>query len=438
MDKTIKKLEITDLTEDGKGVAKKDNIVYFIENATIGEIVDAKIIKEKKNFVEAIKIDSVIKSPYYINPTCTYFYNCDGCNTMDIEYEKELELKVQMVKNKLQRIGKIEISDLKIIKSKNRINFRNKIELKVDELGNVGYYLSRSHRLTPINSCVITGINTNNLIPTLKTHIKELSLKGYDRKTKKGQIKNISIRENKIGELQLTVTVNEYDRQIEELLSKLKDFENLIEIHYSINKDKNTELMKETKLFYRRKEYTDTIGNVKFKISPRSFFQVNREMTKKLYDEAVRQMHLNGDEVILDLYCGIGSTTLYFAQFAKEVIGVEIVKDAIEDAIKNKELNHMTNVKFELGKSEDLVSKYLNKVDILVVDPPRKGLDKKLIEEVSKSTIKKIMYISCNPGTLARDVAYLKDFGFTTEEVKLVDMFSNTMHVETVVLMSRK
>ena len=213
--------------------------------------------------------------------------------------------------------------------------------------------------------------------------------------------------------------------------------ENIIEIHYSINKDPRSEIMKNTILVHRKREYQDNIDNIQFKISPRSFFQTNSLMTGELYKEAVRQMNLTGEEKLLDLYCGIGSTTLYFAKYSKEVIGVEVVKDAVEDANLNAELNEIDNVKFILGKSEDKISKYLKDVDILVVDPPRKGLDKKVIEEVPKSNIEKIMYISCNPSTLARDVALFKEIGFKVREVKLVDMFSNNLHVECIALIQR-
>ena len=216
------------------------------------------------------------------------------------------------------------------------------------------------------------------------------------------------------------------------------EVENIIEIHYSINKDPRSEIMKNTVLIHRKREYKDSIENLKFKISPRSFFQTNSIMTGELYKEAVRQMNLTGEEKLLDLYCGIGSTSLYFAKYAKEVIGVEVVKDAVEDAVLNAELNGIDNVKFILGKSEDKISKYLKDVDILVVDPPRKGLDKKVIEEVSKSNIEKIMYISCNPSTLARDVALFKEIGFEIREIKLVDMFSNNLHVESIASLTRK
>lgn len=225
---------------------------------------------------------------------------------------------------------------------------------------------------------------------------------------------------------------------MEKLFEKLMEVENIIEIHYSINKDPRSEIMKNTVLIHRKREYKDSIENLKFKISPRSFFQTNSIMTGELYKEAVRQMNLTGEEKLLDLYCGIGSTSLYFAKYAKEVIGVEVVKDAVEDAVLNAELNGIDNVKFILGKSEDKISKYLKDVDILVVDPPRKGLDKKVIEEVSKSNIEKIMYISCNPSTLARDVALFKEIGFEIREIKLVDMFSNNLHVESIASLTRK
>lgn len=438
MDKIIENLEIIDITEEGKGVAKASGRVYFVENASLGEVIDAKITKEKKNFMEAAKTRTLKQSPYFVEPICPYFDNCDGCTTMNLSYEKELELKVQMVKDKLERIGKTKVDDIDIIKCPNRKHFRNKIELKVNARGELGYYLSRSHSLVSIDKCIVAGENTNKLIPVIEEKIKEFGLKGYDRKSKSGEIKNITIRENKLGELQVTLTISKLNKKVEKLFLKLMEEENIIEIHYSINKDPCYEIMKNTVLVNRKRKYKDKIENLQFNISPRSFFQTNSIMTKELYKEAVRQMNLTGEEKLLDLYCGIGSTSIYFAQYAKEVIGVEVVKDAVDDAVLNAELNEIDNVKFILGKSEDKISKYLKDVDILVADPPRKGLDKKVIEEVSKSNIEKIMYISCNPSTLARDVALFKEIGFMIREVKLVDMFSNNLHVECVVLMSRE
>ncbi len=437
MDKIIKNLEIIDITEEGKGVAKASGRVYFVENASLGEVIDAKITKEKKNFIEAAKTRTLKQSPYFVEPICPFFENCDGCKTMNLRYEKELELKVQMVKDKLERIGKTKVDDCDIIKCPSRKNFRNKIELKVNEEGKLGYYLSRSHSLVSIDKCIVAGENTNKLIPILEEEIKMLGLKGYDRKSKIGEIKNITIRENKLGELQVTLTLSELNKKVEKLFEKLMEVENVIEIHYSINKDPRSEIMKNTILVHRKREYQDNIDNIQFKISPRSFFQTNSLMTGELYKEAVRQMNLTGEEKLLDLYCGIGSTSLYFAKYSKEVIGVEVVKDAVEDANLNAGLNEINNVKFILGKSEDKISKYLKDVDILVVDPPRKGLDKKVIDEVSKSNIEKIMYISCNPSTLARDVALFKEIGFEIKEVKLVDMFSNNLHVEAIALIQK-
>ena len=438
MDKIIKELEVIDITEEGKGVCKKDNKVYFVENASFGEIVDIKVIKEKKNFAEGIKVKTLRKSDFYEKPDCPYFYNCDGCSTMDIQYEKELDLKVQMVKNKLKRIGKLNLDAIEIIKCPTREGFRNKIELKVNKMGQIGYYRAGSHQLTAIDSCIIAGENTNILIPRLKELIKEHRISGYDRHSKSGEIKNITIRENKKGEIQLILTVRKLTREMEKLLEDIKELDNIIEVHYSINEDSKSEIMKSTTLYFRKKDYTDTIGKLKFTISPRSFFQTNALMTEKLYEEAVKQMKLKGTEKILDLYCGIGSTSLYFGQYARKVVGVEIVRDAVQDANANKEINGLNNVEFVLGKSEDEIARLLDKIDILVVDPPRKGLDRKLIEELSKSKLNKIMYISCNPGTLARDLGLLEEIGFVTRKVKLVDMFVNSMQVETVVLMSRK
>ncbi|WP_100065023.1 23S rRNA (uracil(1939)-C(5))-methyltransferase RlmD [Miniphocaeibacter massiliensis] len=437
----VENLKIIDITEEGNGVAKKDNLVYFAEDTVIDEIVDIEVLEKKKNFIIGKRIRTVEKSSYRINSKCEYAKVCTGCTMQETDYSKELELKKNLVKNQISRIGNFNVDNTNIIGLENPCNFRNKIELKVDSKCNLGYYYKKSHKLISIDKCIVASIAINKVMKKISNLVKKYNIEGYEHKTNKGIIKNITIRSNYLNEIQLTLTVaKENFSNKKELFEELEQIEEIIELYYSVNKKKNNEFMgEEVNLIYSKKEFIDMIGDYKFKISPKSFFQVNSKNTKKLYDIALKQMDLKGTEKLLDLYCGIGTTTIYFGNKTKEAIGVEIVKDAVKDANYNKELNNIKNVKFIHGKSENEIEKLLkDDIDIVVVDPPRKGLDRNLIEILGKSKINKIEYISCNPGTFSRDLKYLKEYEFEIKEIELCDMFPNTMHVECVALIERK
>ena len=436
----IENLEIIDITEQGQGVAKKDDLVYFVEDVVIGEIVNIEVKEKKKNFFIGKKTKTVKSSPYYIESNCKYSKECTGCSLLNTEYSRQLELKRELVKNQISRIGNFNIEEINIKGLENPYYFRNKIELKVDENYNIGYYIKKSHKLVPIEKCLVASKTINNMLEKLLELIKKYELKGYNRKKNTGIIKNITIRSNYLDEIQLTITLSKDKfKNKEEFVNEIFKIEEVIELYFSINNRKNSEVMGEkVKQYFSKKEFTDKIGELEFKISPKSFFQVNSLNTKNLYDIALKQMKLKGRENILDLYCGIGTTTLYFGRNAKTAVGVEIVEDAVKDANVNKKLNNINNVEFVLGKSEEKIEKLLdNNIDIVIVDPPRKGLDKKLVDILGKSKIKKLEYISCNPATLSRDLKYLQEYGFKLKEIELCDMFPHTMHVECVVLMSK-
>ena len=436
----VENLEIIDMSEQGQGIAKKDNLVYFVKNAILGEIVNAKIVEEKKNLVICVKENTLKDSPYYEKSKCEYFEDCSGCTIQNIEYRKQLELKKVSVKNQLQRIGNIEVENLEIKELEDPFNYRNKVELKVDEKSNIGYYYEKSHRLVKIDKCIIANEKINEIIKELSEIIKKYSIKGYNHKFNKGEIKNITIRSNYLNEGQITITTSKKEfKNKEEFFEDIKNIENIVEIYHSVNKKKNSETIgDEIKLISSTKEYRDKIGEYEFKISPKSFFQVNSKNTKNLYDIALKQMKLKGQENILDMYCGIGTTTIYFGKDSKKTIGVEIVPDAIKDGKYNSKLNKLDNIEFVLGKSEEKIEKLLDgSIDIVIVDPPRKGLDKELVEKIGKSKVKRFEYISCNPATLSRDIKILGEFGFKVEEIELCDMFPHTMHVEALTLLSR-
>jgi len=318
----------------------------------------------------------------------------------DITYEKELEIKKNSVLNKLQRIAKLDIKDVDILTNA-EYYYRNKVDLKVEN-GKLGYYNRKTHNLTQISTCKIASKAINEMINWLENQ----DLNG---------ISEIKIRSNYNDEIQISM-----DYLSDEMLENLKSVESIVEIYA---KNKNFDLV------YRKKQFVDKIGDLSFIISPKSFFQVNKYNTSLLYDTAKQMMNASASDRILDLYCGIGTTTMYIGNG----------KDAVKDANQNKKLNNLQSIQFIEEKSENVVGKLTKEpFDIILVDPPRKGMDEKVVEAIIKSTAKKLVYISCDPATLARDLKMLIENGFAVRDVKLVDMFAKTMHVETVVLMSRK
>lgn len=402
------KLEIIDMIDDGRCVAKYEGKTVFVDGGSVGEIIEAKKIKEKKNLIFATKTKTIQQSPHKQEPLCPHFYECDGCSMQDITYEKELEIKKNSVLNKLQRIAKLDIKDVDILTNA-EYYYRNKVDLKVEN-GKLGYYNRKTHNLTQISTCKIASKAINEMINWLGNH----DLNG---------VSEIKIRSNYNDEIQISM-----DYISDEMLENLKTVDKIVEIY---DKNKNFDLI------YRKKQFVDKIGDLSFLISPKSFFQVNKYNTSLLYDTAKQMMNAEANDRILDLYCGIGTTTMYIGN-GNNTIGVEVVKDAVKDANQNKKLNNLESIQFIEEKSENVVGKLTQEhFDVILVDPPRKGMDEKVVDAIIKSTAQKLVYISCDPATLARDLKMLTENGFEVENVKLVDMFAKTMHVETVALLSK-
>lgn len=427
-------LDIIDSTVEGQGIGKSEGRVYFIEGAVPGDRVRVKNVQEKKRILYGETAELLNENPDRTEPFCPYFEECDGCTLQSLKYQAQLDLKRNSVLNAVNRIGGESISDIEIIGMEEPAHYRNKIELKIEK-GRIGYYSRKSHKLVDIESCPVALPVIDENIALLQSVFDEV----YEIPLKEGIIRNITLRSN--GEdLQITVTTMTQDfPKRKELFKAMEKIEALAEIYHSVNKNPRKPGIRNPKLVFQRKEFTESIGSLKFRLSPESFFQVNHYNTIKLYEEARSQMELQGDEKILDLYCGIGTTSLYYAEKASHVTGVEIVSKAIENAKENARLNNINNTDFICGKSEEVIEKLLKEkeFDIIALDPPRKGLDEKVVEVIGKSSIKKVQYISCNPSTMARDIKRLKEYGFELKKIKACDMFSQTMHVECVVLMSR-
>jgi len=438
-------LEIVDINSEGMGVGKYDGFTFFVEGATIGDRVLCEIVKLKKNFGIGKAVDIIKESPYRVASKCEYFGQCGGCELHNLRYNKQLELKTNLVKNKLERIGKLEDVIVKnTIGMDYPYRYRNKEEFKVGKNYQIGYFKRGTHQIYSVEKSIIQKETVDVVIRLIKEYMEKYRVEGYDKKIKKGHIKNIMVRTNRDNQVMvIIVTKSEklpYKKELIEILTSQEEVK--VVSKYQNIKRKDTSVVlgpKEIKL-YGEDKLLDYIGEYKFLISPKSFFQVNPIQTKVLYDKVVEYLNLTGNETVADLYCGIGTISLYISKYAKKVYGVEVVKDAIDDANENKKLNGVDNVEFILGKSENVLPQ-LNKkgikIDAIVVDPPRKGLDRTLIDSILEANPEKIVYVSCNPSTLARDLGYLVGGGYKVVEAQPVDMFPHTMHVESVSLLIR-
>ncbi|NLY66214.1 MAG: 23S rRNA (uracil(1939)-C(5))-methyltransferase RlmD [Tissierellia bacterium] len=438
-------VEIIDLSNEGTGIGKCQGFTFFVEGCTLGDKVLFEITKLKKNYGLGQTIEILERSPYRVDSKCEHLGTCGGCELHNLKYDKQMELKRNIVKNSIERIGKIRDVVVKdTIGMEYPYRYRNKGEFKVGRNYEIGYFKRGSHHIYPIESSIIQKETADEIIRLMKEYMKRYKVEGYDRKRKRGIIKNLIVRTSKDNKVMvIVVTKGKNLPHKEELINIITGQPSLevVSIYQNINPKDTSEILgqKDIKL-YGQDKLVDYIGEYKFLISPKSFFQVNHIQTKVLYDKVVEYLDLKGNEIVADLYCGIGTIAIYISKYAKKVYGVEIVKDAIEDARENLRLNQIDNVDFILGKSEDILPE-LNKkgikFDAIVVDPPRKGLDKVLIDAILEAKPEKIVYVSCNPSTLARDLGYLVEGGYKVVEVQPVDMFPHTMHVECVIKIQR-
>ncbi|MEA3423544.1 MAG: 23S rRNA (uracil(1939)-C(5))-methyltransferase RlmD [Bacillota bacterium] len=438
-------IKIIDLTDKGEGIGKIDDLAVFIDGAVPGDVVEAKIVELKKNYAIGEIVNIIKESDVRTNPLCKHFNDCGGCQIQNIKYDEQLKIKKQVVKDALERIGNQKDFVLfDTLGMENPFHYRNKSSLPLDKNKKIGFYKKRSHDLVSIDECVIQGQIMNEIMNEIQKKILELNISTYDEKIHKGLLRHIVIRESKShNNLMIIFATNGksfkgLDMLVDYLIEK---FPQIISVYQSINKDKGNRIMGyNNKLIYGKDEIIDTINEYSFKISPNSFFQVNNIQTEKLYQTALDYAELKGDEIVFDLYCGIGTITQFLAKNAKKVYGIESVGSAIDDAVENTKLNDIDNVEYISGKAEKEIDQLLGMriiPDVIVVDPPRKGLDTKLIDKIIDVKPDKLIYISCKPSTLARDIRILTQNGYTLEKVQPVDMFPHTMHVETIVALSK-
>lgn len=488
-------LQIEDMSVNGEGIGKADGVAFFVKDAVIGDQVLVKIIKMKKRYGYARLLKILSPSMYRVEPLCKYWRQCGGCQIQALDYMQQLHYKEEKVRNNLRRIGGFSIADTEkkeqgilfhpIIGMEKPFFYRNKAQFPIgmDKNGKIvtGFYAARSHNIIASRNCYL-GVEINEkILDIVISFMEKHHISAYDERTGKGLVRHILIRFGFVTkEIMVCLVVNGNNLPHAELLIEaLKELEGMTSIVLNINQKNTNVILGEKLLNLWGQDYiTDYIGEVKYQISPLSFYQVNPIQTKKLYQTVLNYAMLTGKETVWDLYCGIGTISLFLAQRAKKVYGVEIVAPAIADARNNAKINGIENVKFFVGKAEEILPAFyenyvketendikdmelqsgtelyenqveidingtaeerkISQPDVVVVDPPRKGCDPKCLETIVKISPARVVYVSCDSATLARDLKYLCERGYEVRAVQPVDMFPQTVHVETVVQLSQQ
>ncbi len=460
-------VNITDIGNDGEGIGKIDGYTLFIKDAVIGDVVKAKIMKAKKNYAYAHLEEVVSPSEFRVEPKCPISRACGGCQTQNMSYERELIFKQNKVRNNIVRLGGFEESFVDsvmqpIIGMEEPWRYRNKAQFPIgrDKNGNIvaGFYAGRTHSIIPVTDCFIGTTENKEILQIITDYMKENRIDPYDEASGKGLVRHVLIRKGfTSGEIMVCLVLNYAGKSKEEflpgqkkLMDKLSKIKGMTSISVSINTEKTNVIMGiEIHTLWGRPTISDTLCGLSFEISPLSFYQVNPVQAERLYNQAIEYAGLTGKETVWDLYCGIGTITLSMARAAGHVYGVEIIPDAIEDAKRNAARNGIDNSDFYCGKAEEVLPSFYEREsgndaqaaalhpDVIVVDPPRKGCDEKCLETMLKMAPDRIVYVSCDSATLARDLRILVDGGYELKAVRPCDMFSYTVHVETVVLLTK-
>jgi 23S rRNA (uracil1939-C5)-methyltransferase len=442
-------LEIEDCGIDGEGIGKADGFTVFVKDAVIGDTVTAKIIKAKKNYGYGRLMEVLKPSPYRVEPKCEFARQCGGCQLQALSYEQQLVFKTNKVKGHLERIGGFtDIPMEPIIGMDELFHYRNKAQFPVgrNKEGKIvtGFYAGRTHNIIENRDCALGVAENKEVLDRVIAHMEKYGIEPYNEATGKGLVRHVLIRYGYFTkEVMVCLILNGNKIPKEELLVKsLCEIPGMTSITINVNKKhSNVILGEEIRLLWGQEYITDRIGDISYQISPLSFYQVNPMQTQKLYAKALEYADLHGEETVWDLYCGIGTISLFLAQKAKFVRGVEIVPAAIENAKENAKLNGLENTEFFVGKAEEVLPREYKKngvyADVIVVDPPRKGCDETLLETMVEMNPERIVYVSCDSATLARDLKYLCERGYELRKVCPVDQFGMTVHVETVVLLSK-
>ena len=443
-------LEIVDCGTDGEGIGKADGFTVFVKDAVIGDTVTAKIMKAKKNYGYGRLMEILNASPYRVEPVCPSARQCGGCQLQAVSYEEQKVFKEKKLRGHLERIGGFTNLPMEpLIGMDEPYYYRNKAQFPVgrNKEGKIvtGFYAGRTHAIIENRDCALGIPENKDVLDRVIAHMEKYNIAPYDEVTGKGLVRHIFVRYGFFtGELMVCLIINGQDLPHQrELVEKLCEIPGMTSISLNMNKKRsNVILGDKVKTIWGKEYITDKIGDISYEISPLSFFQVNPQQTWKLYSKALEYADLHGEETVWDLYCGIGTISLFLAQKAKFVRGVEIVPAAIEDAKRNAQINHIENVEFFVGKAEEVLPREYEKngvyADVIVVDPPRKGCDEMLLKTILKMQPKRVVYVSCDSATLARDLRFLCDNGYELKKVCGVDQFPQTVHVESIVLLSHK
>ena len=443
-------LKIEDCGIDGEGIGKADGFTVFVKDAVIGDTVRAKIMKAKKNYGYGRLEEIITPSPDRVEPKCQFARQCGGCQLQALSYEKQLEFKTSKVRGHLERIGGFtDIPMEKILGMDQPFHYRNKAQFPVGKSKDgriiTGFYAGRTHSIIENRDCALGVTRNKEVLDRVIAHMEKFHIQPYDENTGKGLVRHVLIRYGFFtDEMMVCLIINGEKLPGEEALVKsLRQIPEAVSVMVNVNKKRNNVILGEkVRLLWGQPYITDKIGEISYQISPLSFFQVNPYQTGRLYGKALEYAQLSGNETVWDLYCGIGTISLFLAQKAKMVRGVEIIPAAIENAKENACLNGFDNTEFFVGKAEEVLPEQFartgERADVIVVDPPRKGCDETLLSTIIEMQPDRVVYVSCDSATLARDLKYLCERGYELKKVCPVDMFPNTVSVETVVLLSHK
>ncbi|MCK8816049.1 23S rRNA (uracil(1939)-C(5))-methyltransferase RlmD [Natroniella sulfidigena] len=440
-------IELEDLATGGDAVGRVDGFVIFIPGGIPGETVKVEITQVKKSYGRAKIIEVIEQSAERVQPSCQEDEDCGGCQISYLDYQAQLKYKRKIVRDTIERIAKLTEVEVNPVKGMdNPFFYRNKAQFPVamqEEEVITGFYALGTHQLIELDDCRIQHPLINRVIREAIELIEEYEVSIYDEQQHQGLLRHLVVRVGVCTNQAMLIFVTkdeEFPAGVEIATELLERIPELVSINQNINPEEtNVVLGRRTKQLVGQDHIIDYIGPIKYKISPLAFFQVNTLQAKVLYDQVVEYAQLSGSERVLDAYCGVGSIALYLARFAKEVWGIEVVEEAIKAAKENAELNGIDNCKFKVGKVRNVLPRLKEelKPEVIVVDPPRKGCHQEVLATFAELEPERIVYVSCDPASLARDLKYLTEVGYQVEEIQPVDMFPQTFHVETVVVLEK-